>query len=124
MDGTYIPAFLPIRNQKRFWLRKSQVLQNIFAAVSFEGLFLYVLARAEGSMNDSSLLRQALTRLFMIPLSRFYLADAGFGVRRGILILFSLERYYLNDWADEGRGLEIDRELFNLRYASIRTIVE
>jgi hypothetical protein len=95
IDGTHILAFVPIRRQKRFWSRKNNISQNVLAAVNFEGAFVYVLAGAEGSINDVSLIRIALTMDFKVPRGRFYLADAGFGSRIGIVIPFPRTRYHL-----------------------------
>ncbi|KAI7769546.1 hypothetical protein LZL87_014369 [Fusarium oxysporum] len=124
VDGTHIPAFIPLAQQQRFWSRKSTVSQNVFAAVDFEGRFLYVLAGAEGSINDATLIGYAYNGSFKIPPGRFYLADAGFGLRRGILIPFSRVRYHLQDWGDADKRPEDEKELYNLRHAQLRTIVE
>ncbi|QGI77755.1 hypothetical protein CEK25_004484 [Fusarium fujikuroi] len=103
VDGTHIPAFIPLAHQQRFWSRKSTISQNIFAAVDFEGRFLYVLAGAEGSINDATLIGYAYNGSFKVPPGRFFLADAGFGSRRGILIPFTRVRYYLQDWGDAAK---------------------
>jgi hypothetical protein len=125
IDGTLIPAHIPKARQQRFWSRKNNISQNIFAAVTFDGLFCYVLAGAEGSINDSALLRQVLTRSFVIPIGRFWLGDAGFGLQRGILTPYNHNvRYHLQDWGTATQRPQNQQELFNLRHAQKRTIVE
>lgn len=124
IDGTHIHAFVPAKKQKRFWSRKNNISQNVLAAVTFSGLFSYVLAGAEGSINDASLIREAHTRSFTIPDGRFYLGDAGFGSRKGLIIPYPHVYYHLRDWDDIGRLPATPKELFNKRHAQLRTVVE
>ena len=59
-------------------------------AIKLDGSFLYVLAGAEGSINDLKFLYRVLYRhTFRIPCARYYLLDAGFGLTRGVIIPFS-----------------------------------
>lgn len=124
IDGTHIPAHIPIHSQRIFFDRKSQVSQNVFAAVQMDGTFTYVLAGAEGSMSDASLAREALSRSFKIPESRFYLGDQGFGIQKGILVPYPNVRYHLQDWEHSERQPMNSKELYNLRHARLRVIVE
>lgn len=62
MDGTHIPACVPIHMQDRFRGRKSIPTQNVLAAVNFNLRFIYVLAGWEGSAHDSYVLQDALSR--------------------------------------------------------------
>lgn len=122
IDGTHIAAHVPVKLQARFWSRKNKISQNVLAAVTFDGLFSYVLAGAEGSIHDARLLPQALTRSFTIPEGRYYLADAGFGTRKGIVIPYHGPRYHLNEAA--GQRPRNSKELYNLRHSQLRTVVE
>ncbi|KEY72644.1 hypothetical protein S7711_11543 [Stachybotrys chartarum IBT 7711] len=124
VDGTHIPAFIAEGKQTRFRSYKNNISQNVFAVVSFEGLFLYILAGAEGSLHDSSLFREAMTRSFRIPHGRLYLADSGFGVQRGILVPFAIYTYHLQDWRLTGEKPANKEELYNFRHAQLRVIVE
>lgn len=123
IDGTHIPAFIPLANQRRFQSRKNNISQNVLTTVTFNGIFTYVLAGAKGSINDAALLPQALLISLRIPKKRFYLANASFGQRRGILIPFS-GIHHLRDFTLRDRLPRNDIELFNLRHAQLRTIVE
>lgn len=125
IDGTHIPAFIPSRYQRRFYNRKSNITQNVFAAVGIDGRFLYVLAGAEGSMNDASLFVQTQkSRRFRIPSNRFFLGDAGFGMAKGIITPYPNTRYHLQDWAAAERAPNTPKELYNLGHARIRCVVE
>jgi DDE superfamily endonuclease len=123
VDGTHILAFIPIDNQQRFWLRKNAVSQNVFAAVTFDSLFTYVLAGVEGSFHDSRVLDKAISRSFRPPTNRFYLADAGFPSRTGIMPPFA-GTYHLRDFELRDREPQNEKEYFNLRPAQLRNVVE
>lgn len=123
-DGTIIRAHLPTRAQGPWYGRKlSAPSQNVFAAVRFNTAFSYVLAGAEGSMHDNRLLREALSRSFRLPEARFYVGDAGFGGRRGLLVPWSATRYWQQDFDVTGPPTK-PKELYNLRHARIRNVVE
>jgi hypothetical protein len=62
LDGTHIPAWVPIYMQDRFRGRKHYPTQNVLAAVDFDLRFTYVLAGWEGSAHDSFVLQDALSR--------------------------------------------------------------
>ena len=124
IDGTHVPAHVDLYDQPRWRDRKGGVSQNVFAAVRSDYSFSYVLAGAEGFINDASLCAQAFGRSFRVPENRFYVADAGFGVRTGIVIPFPYVRYHLQDWRDTQNPPETEKELYNLRHAGIRVVVE
>lgn len=125
IDGTLLSAHIPQSQQRRFFDRKGNLSQNVFAAVRFDYTFAYVLAGAEGSMNDKSLLSHALARSFTPPPGRFYLGDAGFGERHpGVVTPFVGERYHLRDYLDLQRRPQTRKELYNLSHARLRSIVE
>ena len=85
----------------------------MFAAVKTDFSFSYVLAGAEGSINDATLCAQAFGRSFRVPPNRYYLVDAGFGVRNGIVVPFPGIRYHLEDWRNAARPVETKKELYN-----------
>ncbi|CAO2201993.1 unnamed protein product, partial [Urochloa humidicola] len=125
LDGTHIPAFVPENIVNRFRGRKSYPTQNVLAAVDFDLRFTYVLAGWEGSAHDSVILRSALQRSNGIPMpeGKYYLADAGYAARPGILPPYRGVRYHLKEY-EGGRRPETPQELFNLRHSSLRTTVE
>ena len=67
--------------------RKHYTSKNDLAAVDFEMRFTYVLAGWEGSAHDATILANSLEREdgLKIPEGKFYLADAGYACRPGIL---------------------------------------
>ncbi|KAK2742033.1 hypothetical protein CKAH01_01460 [Colletotrichum kahawae] len=125
VDGTLIPAHIPASQQRRFFDRKGNISQNVFTAVKFDYTFSYVLAGAEGSMNDKTLLNHALARSFTAGAGQFYLADAGFGESNaGIVTPFVGQRYHLRDYLESNMRPQSRKELYNLAHARLRSVVE
>lgn len=75
-------------------------------------------------MNDAFLLAQATIRSFQVSNGRYYLVDAGFGLDTNIITPWSGQRYHLNDFEASGQPPTMDKELYNLRHAKLRSIVE
>lgn len=125
MDGTHIPACVPFHMQDRFRGRKSITTQNVLAAVHFDLRFIYVLAGWEGSAHDSYVLQDALSRPngLNIPEGKYFLADAGYAARPGVLPPYRGTRYHLQEYRGT-REPESPKELFNLRHSSLRTTIE
>ncbi|KAF7550296.1 hypothetical protein G7046_g8058 [Stylonectria norvegica] len=125
IDGVHISAHVPGHQMTRFLNRHNRVTQNVLAAVLPDSSFSFVLAGAEGRIHDANLARLALGHGgFKIPEGRFYLGDAGFGLQRGIITPYPNTRYHLADWVSSARRPQNPRELYNLRHARIRVVVE
>ncbi|XP_050259111.1 protein ALP1-like [Quercus robur] len=124
IDGTHVRASVPIQIQGRFHGRKDGTTQNVLAAATFGLKFTYVLAGWEGSAHDSIVLNDALSRPrgLKIPEGKYYLGDAGYGVRKGIISPYRGVRYHLKEFSDNPP--RNDKELFNLRHSSLRTSIE
>jgi hypothetical protein len=107
--------------------RKGVISQNVLAACNFDLEFIYVLSGWEGSAHDSKVLQDALTRRtnrLQVPEGKYYLADCGFPNRRNFLAPLRSTRYHLQDFRGEGRDPTNQNELFNLRHASLRNVIE
>ncbi|XP_075658889.1 uncharacterized protein LOC142628730 [Castanea sativa] len=124
IDGTHVRASVPIEIQGRFRGRKGGTTQNVLAAISFDLRFTYMLAGWEGSAHDSRILNDALSRPrgLTIPEGKYYLGDAGYRNRPGILSPYRSVRYHLKEFSDHPP--ENAKELFNLRHSSLRTTIE
>ncbi|WVZ98820.1 hypothetical protein U9M48_044201 [Paspalum notatum var. saurae] len=125
LDGTHIRACVPAKMVDRFRGRKSYPTQNVLAVVDFDLRFTYVLAGWEGSAHDSLVLQDALSRPsgLKIPEGKFYLADAGYAARPGILPPYRGVRYHLQEFLGPNDP-QCPKELFNHRHSSLRTTVE
>ncbi|XP_038685894.1 protein ALP1-like [Tripterygium wilfordii] len=124
LDKTHVRASVPIDMEERFRGPKDGTTQNVFAAVTFDLKFAYVLAGWEGSAHDSRILSNALSRTngLKIPQGKYYLGDVGFGIRNGVISPYPGVRYHLkefNDYPPQNK-----KELFNYRLSSLRTIMD
>ncbi|KAL3530625.1 hypothetical protein ACH5RR_009947 [Cinchona calisaya] len=124
IDGTHILAAVPLEIQGKFRGRKGIPTQNVFAAISFDLKFSYVLAGWEGSAHDSRVLEDALSRPggLQVPKDKYYLVDAGYGIRNGFIPPYIGVRYHLKEY--DGNPPQNEKELFNLRHSSLRTTIE
>ncbi|PPD90763.1 hypothetical protein GOBAR_DD12308 [Gossypium barbadense] len=79
---------------------------------------------AEGNAHDSRILSDALSRPggLRIPEGKYYLADAGYGIRNGYITPYRGVRYHLKEFRVQGP--KNAKELFNLRHSSLRIMVE
>jgi hypothetical protein len=137
--------------QDRFRGRKHYLTHNVLAAVDFDLRFTYVLAGWEGSAHDSFVLQDALSRpsglkilegiskviniyhIFSFKcianysknpiVGHYFLDDAGFAARLGILPPYRGVRYHLKEFQGTRRPKN-PKELFNLRHSSLRTTIE
>ncbi|KAK5842868.1 hypothetical protein PVK06_005282 [Gossypium arboreum] len=124
LDGTHVRASVPLNIQGRFRNPKGGTTQNVLAAITFDLKFSYVLASWEGSAHDYRILSDALSRPrgLRIPEGKYYVADAGYGIRNGYITSYRGVRYHLKEFSDQGP--ENANELFNLRHSSLRITIE
>ncbi|XP_051202505.1 protein ALP1-like [Lolium perenne] len=125
IDGTHVTTKVLRSMSAAFRGRKHYTSQNVLAAVDFDMRFTYVLAGCEGLAHDASILSDILSRPdgLQIPDGKFYLGDAGYACRPGILPPFRKTRYHLNEFSAKNRPLNA-RELFNVRHSSLRVTIE
>ena len=125
LDGTHIPCMPPKGQGKQFRNRKGFHSQNVLAACNFDLRFVYVLAGWEGSAADAGVLKDAIFRNgFNIPQGKYYLGDAGYGLSRSCLVPYRGVRYHLHEWALGNSRPQNSKELFNLRHAQLRNVIE
>ena len=74
----------------------------MLAAVDFDMKFTYVLAGWEGSAHDANILTDSMSHPdgINIPDGKFYLGDAGYVCRPGVLPPFRKTRYHLNEFSN------------------------
>ncbi|CAH9078080.1 unnamed protein product [Cuscuta epithymum] len=126
IDGTHIPAIVPGREVNSYRNRHGTISQNVLAACNFDLQFIYVLSGWEGSAHDSKVLNDAISRPngLKVPPGKYYLGDCGFANRCQFLAPFRGTRYHLKDFGGEGNHPVNAVELFNLRHASLRNVIE
>ncbi|KAH6784406.1 hypothetical protein C2S52_009365 [Perilla frutescens var. hirtella] len=96
--GTHIPATITGREVSSFRNRHGMQSQNVLAACNFDLQFMYVLSGWECSAHDSKLLSDALSRTNGLQVPQ--------------------------DFGVQGRHPRNASELFNLRHASLRNVIE
>ena len=97
LDRTHIPAHVPARLRTPFRNRKGYILQNVLVACSFNLVFTYGLPGWKGSAHDGRVLSDAKTKGFEDPEGKYYLADAGYTLRKGCLTPYHGVRYHLRE---------------------------
>ncbi|CAH8267251.1 unnamed protein product [Arabidopsis lyrata] len=108
IDGTHIHATVPASD-----------------APSYQ--FIYVLSGWEGTAHDSEVLNDALTKStskLPVPEGKYFLVDCGFVNRRNFLAPYRGTKYHLQDFRGQGCDPSNQNELFNLRHASLRNVIE
>ncbi|KAG6526262.1 hypothetical protein ZIOFF_016244 [Zingiber officinale] len=98
IDGTHIPAMVYGQDINSYRNRHGEISQNVLAAYNFDLEFIYVLSGWEGSAHDSLVLTDALSR------------------NNGLKVP--------GEFTGQGRHPENAKELFNLRHASLRNVIE
>jgi hypothetical protein len=120
--------------------RKGGVTQNCLAICGFDMIFYCIFSGWDGSAADSTMFYDARMTDLHIPADKYYLADAGFPICDELIIPKRGVRYHLAEW---GRAQQRCRffysmlsylisghrpvnaaELFNLRHASARNVIE
>jgi DDE superfamily endonuclease len=98
MDGTHIQCCPSAEEREAAQNRKGFCSQNCLACCSFDLRFLYVLSGWDGSAADASVFNDARQHDLVIPATRYYLADAGFGACDVLLVPYRGTRYHLREW--------------------------
>ncbi|KAA8544664.1 hypothetical protein F0562_019489 [Nyssa sinensis] len=124
IDGTHVRVKVSNEDAPRYRGRKNYPTQNVLAACSFDLRFTYILPGWEGTAVDSRIIKNALTRddNLKIPNGKYYLVDAGYMLRSGLIAPYRGVRYHLKEYTKHRP--ENPRELFNLRHASLRNAIE
>ncbi|KAF4616740.1 hypothetical protein D9613_008850 [Agrocybe pediades] len=124
IDGTHINSFTTAANRHASRDRKGGISQNCLAVCGFDFRFLYFISGFEGSVADATMYMHSRLMDFMIPHGKAYLADAGFALCDTLLTPYRSVRYHLAEWGRAGIRPANPQELFNLRHAQARNIIE
>lgn len=127
IDRTHIPASLPPAEKAPYGNRKGSISQNVLAGCTLDMLFFYVLPGWESSAHDARVLKFTLENDPSFPPpseSWVYLADAGYGLKPGVLVPYKKVRYHLREQALAAQQPKTKEELFNLRHAQLRNVIE
>ncbi|ETV86841.1 hypothetical protein H257_01896 [Aphanomyces astaci] len=123
IDGTHIPVSVPADVVARFQSRKG-VTMNVLAACDFDLQFTFVLAGWEGTAGDGKLYEAALRSGLTVPANAYDILDAGFGLTKSCLTPYRGTHYHLKEYGKGSQRPRNKEELFNLRHAQLRNVVE
>ena len=123
-DGTHIHAIVSPLEAALFRNRKKFISQNVLGVIRFDMTWSYVLAGWEGCAHDGKVLEDALEKGLPTFPGFYYLGDAGYALTWFCLTPYRGVRYHLREWAAGNRRPQTREELFNLRHASLRNVVE
>jgi len=124
LDGSHIHAFVSGIHQGPYRNRKGHLSQNVLAVCDFNMMFIYILAGWEGTANDARVLSDARNRGFHAPPGKYYLADAGYSNTPLTMTPYRGVRYHLKEQARADLKPQTKEELYNLRHASLRNVIE
>ena len=123
IDGTHVPVRVS-QQHAAYRDRKGNLSINVFVACDFQMRFVYALSGWEGSAHDARLYDDALNKGFDVPIGKYFLGDAGFALSHKCLVPYRGVRYHLREYAGRGNEPRTREELFNLRHAQLRSVIE
>jgi hypothetical protein len=87
--------------------------------------FRYILAGWEGSAHDGQVIRSARHQYwFKTPKGKYWLGDAGYTNSDTVLVPYRSVKYHLKEQYKSKQKPQDAKELFNLRHASLRNVIE
>ena len=127
IDGSHIRICVPRKMQGPWRNRKGWISQNVLAACDFGMNFQFIWPGWEGSAHDSKVLLDAVRRGgFRAPTTKhYYLADAGYSSNSSLTLTpYTGVRYHLKEQVKSNQRPQNKQELFNLRHAQARNVIE
>ncbi|KAJ3015548.1 hypothetical protein NUW54_g1015 [Trametes sanguinea] len=125
IDGSHLYVNPPALTRGRWRDRDGNLTQNMLAICNFNMFFTFVMVGWEGSIADSTLYDRAVqTGGLTIGEGLYWIADAGFASCSTLLVPYRNTRYHLREWAAGNRRPQNKEELYNLRHAQLRNIIE
>ncbi|KAL0541693.1 hypothetical protein IC582_021748 [Cucumis melo] len=113
LNGTYIKVNVPASDRARYRTRKGEVATNVLGVCDTKGDFVYVLAGWKGSVVDSRILRDVLSRL------------NGLKVPNGCFLApYRGQCYHLQEWRGPENAPSTLKEFFNMKHSSARNVIE
>ncbi|KAL0307676.1 UNVERIFIED_CONTAM: hypothetical protein Sangu_3015500 [Sesamum angustifolium] len=113
IDGTLIPASVPVhlRNAYRSWHRR--ISQNVTAICDFDLIFTYVMVGWEGRANDARVFMDCLnndTKFPWPPDGKYYLVHSAYPNFLGFLASYRQDRYHINSFRGPMPQYSLHRE--------------
>ena len=97
----------------------------MLAVCNFNIQFVFVLFGWEGSAHNGRVLFDAQSCYnFNTPKGKYWLRDAGYGNSKYVIAPYRSVRYHLKEQRQANLKPNNAKELFNLRHASLRNVIE
>lgn len=124
IDGSHIPLTASGIDMGPWSNRKQGHSQNVMLACDFEmRIFLY--SQLTRDQRTAGLSFGEQLKGFRLPSSHYVLADGGYSKKnRMLLVAYQRTRYHLREIADAQRRPQTAQELFNLRHARLKNVIE
>ncbi|KAF3665155.1 putative ABC transporter B family member 25-like [Capsicum annuum] len=117
LDGTYIQIRVSSKYKPRYKTRKGEIATNVLGVCDRNLNFTYVLPE-EGSAADGRVLRNIIMRTNSLKIPEGYTNGNGFlSPYRGYI-------YWLRDWQGDNPPPQCQEELFNMKHARARNVIE
>ncbi|KAE8958687.1 hypothetical protein PR002_g30789, partial [Phytophthora rubi] len=123
IDGVHFQLQVAEEDASPFRSRKGTTTTNVLIASDWNLQVAFVYAGMEGSAHDSSVLSFS-GFMASIPANYYVLADAGYALTAQVLTPFRGVRYHLQEWGPRCKRPQNAKELFNLKHAKARNVVE
>lgn len=124
LDGTHTKFNAARVDQNVCRNRKGETTTNTLCIVNFERVILGLSTGNFGSSHDTAVLREAVEHGLRFPKDCYFLGDLGYPLSRRILTPYKGVRYHLKEFQGSGMEPADMKELFNLRHAQLRSVVE
>jgi len=122
--GTHVLAHVPASQHAIYRNRKGTLSQNVLAGCGLDMYLFYVCPAREGSADDAWVLENGEQNRFPREEGAIYLADAGYGLRKGFLTPYRTVQYHLREQARAGLCPQTKEELWNLHHSQLRNVIE
>ena len=123
IDGVHVPIVVAATDTERFRNRKGWTSTNVMIASDWEMNIAFIYPGAEGAAHDSMVLAHSQL-LQKIPDHHYVIADAGYALQPQVLTPYRRVRYHLKEWGEGSGRPKTAKELYNLRHAKARNVVE
>ncbi|GAV62269.1 LOW QUALITY PROTEIN: DDE_4 domain-containing protein, partial [Cephalotus follicularis] len=125
LDGTYNHVNALQCDKVRYQSRKGDIATDALGICSQDMQFIYFLPGWEGSVADSIVLRDAISRrngfYFGFLIGQYYLCDAGYSNAQGFLAAHRGQCYHLTEFRN-GPNPNTP-ELFNMKHSKARNVI-
>ncbi|CAK5281870.1 unnamed protein product [Mycena citricolor] len=124
VDGVHVLAYASADHLACHRDRHGLITQNVLATCDFSLRFLHAMPGYKGTAGDGLLFQVAHENGYTLEVGCFYLADAGFPNCDILMTPYCGVRYHLKEWRTGNQRPRNPQELFNLRHARLRNVIE